>query len=395
MFRKILSLSFLLALLATNLWAEYPLQDLTVSGGKSQIQFNIQTTRPGLLRLRVIAGSKRLTAMYHFAPGKSAHAVSLVGIGSEKLPGGAIMFEAEFRFRKYLFERYVGSTGKSQGRFNSPVAIESGSLGRLYVVDQGNDRVQVFDKDYRYLFEFGGFSWDTANSKNEVQEGHFDEPSDVAEGANKELFVTDRNNNRLVRYDLQGRFLGEIGKGELRLPRGVAADHLHHIVVCDTDNDRVLRYDTAGHLDAELGSFGRGRRQFNQPSAATFDPSGNLYVVDKGNSRIQVYDHTLRPSFDIRLDGVRPIGVHVDDEFFLYIIDEAGSRVLILNNAFQAIHQLPAPGDNYKLRQPVSLTVTDDGRLHIVDQAKNSIVLLRVEQEMLVRRGKIRVATHR
>ena len=392
---RVFCLLLLLLILPTDIWAEYPLQDLSVSGGKSQLQFNIQTTRPGLLRLRVVAGSKRLTAMYHFAPGKSSHAISLAGIGGEKLPGGAIMFEAEFRFRKYHFERYVGGTGKSQGRFISPAALEKGSQGRLYVVDQGNDRIQVFDRDYRYLFEFGGFAWNTANSKNEVQEGSFDEPSDICEGANKELFVTDRGNNRLVRIDLQGRYLGEFGKGDLRLPRGVAADHLHHIIVCDTDNDRVLRFDTAGNLSAELGSFGRGRRQFNQPSAAAFDPTGNLYVVDGGNSRIQVYDHSLRPSFDIRLDGVKPVNVHIDDEYFLYIVDEAASRVLILNNSFQAIHQLPAPGDAFGLRQPVDVTVTADGRLHILDQAKNTIALIRVEQEMLVRRGKIRVATHR
>ena len=222
-----------------------------------------------------------------------------------------------------------------------------------------------------------------------------DQPHGVVEASNKELFVSDRNNDRIVNYDIHGRFIEEIGKEDLALPTGIAADELHHFAVCDTDNDRVLRYDTGGHLDAELGSFGRGRRQFNKPTDLAFDPAGNLYVVDKGNERIQVFDRNLRPAFEITLDGVLPAGIFIDQEFFTYIVDSRASRVLILNNRFQVIDQLPPPSASYELSQPVDLTMTKEGRLHIVDRSRNSIALLRVEQEMLLRRGKIRVATRR
>jgi len=374
---------------------EQPLTAFSVSGRQSLVQFHTTSTKPALLRLRVTAGQRRLTAMYHVLPGPSVHEVSLAGIPAGELADGSLLFEAEFRYRSYLFERWVGGTGKTEGRFVGPVAIEAGSQNRVYVADQGNDRIQVFNQDYRYLFEFGGFAWDTAKTGNEVQEGRFDQPAGLTEGSNKELFVSDRGNHRIVRYDLQGRFLGEFGKDDLRLPGGLAANRLGHVIVCDTDNDRVLRYDTTGRLDTEVGSFGRGRQQFNGPVAAAYDPAGNLYVVDGRNERIQVFDRSLRPCFEIKLEGVRPVGLDVDDEHVLYVVDGAQPRVLVLNNAFQAVYQLPGPSDAFKFTQPLDVATTGDGRLHVVDGGRNAIALIRVEQVMLVKRGKIRVAASR
>lgn len=362
------------------------------SADGSVVDLAVTVDRPALGRFHLVAGGRRLASMAHLRAGQQTERLGLAGLPPDATE---IMWEVEARFRRYVFERYVGGPGKTEGRFMNPRAILAGSSGGIYVVDGGNDRVQCFDADYRYRFEFGGFSWDPARTRNEAQEGRFDEPTAIAEGSNREIFVTDRNNGRVVRMDRDGRFLGEFGSGDLRLPEGIAADRSGHLAVCDTDGDRVLRYDTAGRRDAEVGGYGWGSRQFNGPSAAAYDRAGNLYVVDRENARVQVFDPALRPAFDIRLDGVRPVAVHVDDEHFVYVCDGAAPRVLILDNGFQAIHQIPAPGDVVRLGRPMGIATSPDGRLHIVDQARNVVTLLRVEQDALLVRGKIEIASPR
>ena len=50
----------------------------------------------------------------------------------------------------------VGSEGSSEGQFSTPFGVVFDSkTNNIYVADQCNNRVQVFDKDGKYLFKFG------------------------------------------------------------------------------------------------------------------------------------------------------------------------------------------------------------------------------------------------
>jgi len=352
-----------------------------------------ETKKPAFARFQLRVAGKKLTVLAHLHPETSNTKLSLAGLGP--IEAKEVLWEVEFRYRRYAFERVVGGTGTTEGRFRDPCHIMAASRNRIFVVDRGNDRIQCFDYGYRYLFEFGGFAWNATNNRNEAEQNKFDEPSAIAEGHNKELYVVDRANNRIVRCDPFGRFLGQFGNDKLRLPEGIATDHFGSVVVCDTDNDRLLRFDTDGRYHTEIGGYGWGALQFNHPAGAAFDPAGNLYVVDEGNERVQVYDKSLRPIVEIRVEGVRPRAIGIDAEHFVYLVDEKHARVLVLDKAFRTIHQLPEQNAAWRLTRPVALALTRDGRLHILDQAKALIAVVLVEQDVLVRRGKIEVAAPR
>ena len=63
------------------------------------------------------------------------------------------------------------------------------------------------------------------------------------------------------------------------------------LYVCDSKEHRILVYEVAsGALRETLGKRGTGPGQLHFPTSLTFDPEGNLLVVDQGNARVQLLD---------------------------------------------------------------------------------------------------------
>ena len=75
------------------------------------------------------------------------------------------------------------------------------------------------------------------------------------------------------------------GPGQFQLPSGVAVDRSGNVYVADSNNDRVQRFDSNGNF---LGSFG-APGVFNGPGHMGIDPQGNPIVVDEGNYRVVKY----------------------------------------------------------------------------------------------------------
>ena len=80
------------------------------------------------------------------------------------------------------------------------------------------------------------------------------------------------------------------------LPTGLAADSSGNVYVFDSGNHRVLKLDPAGALLQQWGGEGSAEGQFNcyedegTICGLAVDAQDNVYVVDKGNYRIQKFD---------------------------------------------------------------------------------------------------------
>ena len=82
--------------------------------------------------------------------------------------------------------------------------------------------------------------------------------------------------------------------GTFGRPTDVAFDLQGNIFVSDGyDNSRVAKFSKDGDFMKTVGSRGTAPDQFNTPHAITYDNKGLIYVADRGNSRIQVYDSDL------------------------------------------------------------------------------------------------------
>ncbi len=126
----------------------------------------------------------------------------------------------------------VGQQGSRDGEFSHPHDIDVGADGTIYVVDSGNNRVQVFDSSLAHRTSFG-------------PELKLNGPKYLSLDADR-IWLADEYNHRILLLDHRHRLLGVLGTGQpgrganaFRKPEAVVA-RAPHLWVVDTYNDRVL-----------------------------------------------------------------------------------------------------------------------------------------------------------
>jgi len=143
------------------------------------------------------------------------------------------------------------ATGKvvrswGRGQFREPHQVRVDVEGNAWLVDSGLHVVRKFTPDGKPLLTLGTF--DLAGEDS----AHFNRPTDVAVTREGEIFVADGyGNNRIVHFDRQGRFIktwGELGsrRGMFSLPHSIAADSRGRLYVADRNNARIQVFDQAG-----------------------------------------------------------------------------------------------------------------------------------------------------
>jgi DNA-binding beta-propeller fold protein YncE len=166
-------------------------------------------------------------------------------------------------------------------RLGDPMDVE----GRLFVLDQGNHRVQMFDAMLTPLAAFGGGNGDEA--------GRFFYPNDVAyDDSRHQVLVTDANNNRIQVFSAGGAFLFEFGADDLQTPLATAVDGNGRICVVDKlDRVRVFAHDggVVRHL-TDFGSHGAAPGLLDYAGGIAYGGDGRLVVADSDNHRIQVFE---------------------------------------------------------------------------------------------------------
>jgi streptogramin lyase len=132
--------------------------------------------------------------------------------------------------------------------------------------------------------------------------------------AHDNIWVTDKGSDMVVRFDPQGRVTRVFGRkaeasdeaahplahpkpplppidGMFRQVTDVAWDSHDNLYVSDGYiNSRVARYDADGNWIGSFGEPGSGPGQFNVPHSIVIDAKNRIYVADRGNARIQVFD---------------------------------------------------------------------------------------------------------
>ena len=162
---------------------------------------------------------------------------------------------------------------------------------RVYAVDIGgvlsdNHRVRVFDAQTgKHLFDFG---------KRGSGGGEFNLPRSVAIGKDR-LYVVDGGNFRIQVFDMEGKFLksfGEVGKqlGNFGRPKEADTDAEGNLYVIDTSFGNFQIFNSEGQLLMFIGERGEsGPARFTLPSGICLDEDGRIYVVDQLLKNVQIF----------------------------------------------------------------------------------------------------------
>ncbi len=180
------------------------------------------------------------------------------------------------------------SIGKT-GEFRNPVGLAiNEQLGRLYVVDSKEHRVDVFTLKGKPLFQFG---------KKGGEDGEFFFPSNIAiDARNGNLYVVDTQNFRVQEFDRDGKFIRKFGHvgdsvGSFFRPRGIAVDSEGHVYVSDAAFDNFQVFNDAGQVLLFIGSTGIHAGQLQLPAGMYIDGNDTIYVADTLNNRVEVFQY--------------------------------------------------------------------------------------------------------
>jgi sugar lactone lactonase YvrE len=186
------------------------------------------------------------------------------------------------------------------------VGVATNSKGHVFVYTRsGETRLFEFDQNGAFVKEFGvgsyGFSFAHA-----VRVDKDDNVWAVDEGTNviqkfspdgKLLMVLGKRPDPLEQLSLMpggGQYSGANKPYSFHRETDIGWDAQGNIFVTDGYGDsRVVKYDKSGRFIKSVGTRGNGNLQFSTPHAMAVDAKGNVYVADRGNSRIVVLDNDL------------------------------------------------------------------------------------------------------
>ncbi len=289
----------------------------------------------------------------------------------------------------------AGVPGNAAGQFNFPRAVAIDSEGRIFVADSGNNRIQVFGADGTFLRQWGSMcKLDTTEGCIGSGDGQFNEPWGIAVGQDGSVYVADTWNHRIQRFTSEGQFIGKWGTfgstgGELGQealfygPRSLAIGRDGNLYVVDTGNKRVQVFSPSGSFVTQWGGGGVVEGRFDEPVGLGQDADGNWYVSDTWNLRIQKFTEAFNYVSQWPIRGwssqsvVNKPAVAVDPaRNLVYAVDPENYRVLAFgtDGAFKATWGLYG-NDAQSFMLPTGIAVGPEGKVYVADGDAHRIMV--------------------
>jgi len=160
-----------------------------------------------------------------------------------------------------VLDRNTGQIKNSWGGgiFIMPHSLTIDKPGNVWVTDVGLHQVLKFSSEGKLLLRVGEAGIPGNDS------GHFARPTDIAISPDGSFYVADGYiNSRIVKFSATGRYLFSWGRkghkpGEFNLPHGITLDHQGNVYVADRENSRIQVFDPMGKFLKEWkdDSFGK------------------------------------------------------------------------------------------------------------------------------------------
>src|SRR5512140_636591 len=196
--------------------------------------------------------------------------------------------------------------------FGEVTGVAVNSKGHIFVLSRGNTTGPAYAAAAAQLLEFnpdGTFAREIGKNLYAWSFGH-----SVRVDKDDNIWAVDKGSDMVVKFNPEGRVVMVFGRkqeasdeetGPLKHPKpplpaedgrfrqvtDVAWDKAGNTFISDGYiNSRVAKVDKDGNWLKSWGDRGKAPGQFNTPHSIATDAKGNVYVADRGNHRIQVFD---------------------------------------------------------------------------------------------------------
>jgi len=240
--------------------------------------------------------------------------------------GGPNDYPNPYRTDTAFFQLPAGRT------MGSTSAVATDSKGNIWIADRCGvnscadsklDPVMMFDPTGRFVRSFGG--------------GLFNFPHGFFIDAQDNIWLTDERaadgkGGTVTKFSPAGKVLLTLGKRGVS-GQGIDAFYEPNDVVVAPDGSifvadghtpdkfaRIMKFDAKGKFLKQWGTLGGAAGQLNVPHAITIDSQGRLFVGDRWNNRVQIYDQEGNLLNSWTQFG-RPSGLYIDKADMLYSAD--------------------------------------------------------------------------
>lgn len=237
---------------------------------------------------------------------------------------------------------------------------------QIYVTDNVNKCVQVFDEEGNSLFQFG---------KNGTGDGEFLSPFGITSDG-KNIYVADIQTGKISIFDRTGKFknyfkeqdvevlISPIGIRYMEKKLYVTDVRANKVVVFNLDGEKLLEISQANGIP------------FFAPNCVTKDDDDNIYVSDSGNNRIVKFNKNGKYLLTINgsPDGagqsklVNPRGIGISKDGVLYFVENQGNTVYGYTLKGKKLFSFGQHGTNdTDFILPNGLFISDDGHIFITE----------------------------
>ncbi len=171
------------------------------------------------------------------------------------------------------------------GKFSNAVSFSINPVGSIYITDADKNEIIKLDTLGNELNRIGGYGWNPAA---------FDFPADIFAQTLK-VYVADKNNNRIQVFDKDLNFRYELTSEKTEsefitfaYPIGCGVSNQGDFFILDSDNKRILKYNMTGGFLLEIGGTDAGNFTLNDPKHFAVSNDGKIFVIDE--NKIFVFD---------------------------------------------------------------------------------------------------------
>jgi len=257
----------------------------------------------------------------------------------------------------------------AHANFGGTSGIAFNSKGNIFVIHRGPMPLMEFDPDGNFIRGFG--------------DGLFERPHGLRIDAEDNIWTTDVAAHVVYKFNPAGRIVmvlgvkgraGEVHEfGHLRLfhePSDAAVGPTGDLYVLQGHGkaeSRIIKFDPNGNFIKTWGKTGKGPGEFDVPHSIVFDAKGLLYIADRSNGRIQVFDVDGNYVRESKHPGP-PCGLFMTDDQFIWLAHGHMGRIMKLDLAGNVLGEIPGTGPGKGTGQ--------DGEAHYIAVSKRGEIFV-------------------
>ncbi|GLV35199.1 brain tumor [Carabus blaptoides fortunei] len=286
----------------------------------------------------------------HYTLGGGGHADSMLDITNKLMSAAIFPPKSQIKRQKMIYHCKFGEFGVMEGQFTEPSGVAVNAQNDIIVADTNNHRIQIFDKEGRFKFQFGECG---------KRDGQLLYPNRVAVvRTSGDIIVTERSPTHQIQiYNQYGQFVRKFGANILQHPRGVTVDNKGRIVVVECKVMRVIIFDQTG---AVLQKFGCSKH-LEFPNGVVVNDKQEIFISDNRAHCVKVFSYEGTYLRQIGGEGITnyPIGVGINAAGEILIADNHNNfNLTIFTQDGQLVSALES---KVKHAQCFDVALMDDG----------------------------------